>query len=173
METNMNETPRACHSTAPNTPQSGPALPYASHPHLLLVRWEVCRRREDWVAACNTAQALILALPREPLGWLYRSFALQQQGRVAEAQENLLAAARRFPTDWRIAFNLACYACQLGDRAGAWNWLDRAAELGDAENIKRLALEQPVFQPLWQSLGAEPTFPSHVQGQESGRDARP
>src|SRR5207248_7394277 len=106
-------------------------------------------------AASNTALALITAMPAEPIGWIYRSFALQQLGRLSEALENLLCAARRFPNDWRIPFNLATYASELGDRAGAWNWLDRAIELGDPETVKSLACKNPNFQSLTLNGGVD------------------
>lgn len=141
-----------CEALALSVPQSSQGLSQAFHPHLLLVQWEIHVRKREWTAACNTAQALIAALPKEPIGWIYRAFTLQQLGRVQEARDVLLAAARRFPADWRIAFNLASYASQLGDRAGAWNWLDRAAELGDTETVKALALGDPGFQALQPAL---------------------
>jgi Flp pilus assembly protein TadD len=121
-------------------------LPPVFHPNILLVHWEVQARARQWEAASSTAQALISALPEEPIGWIYHSFALTQLGCVREAFQNLLTAARRFPSDWRIAFNLASYAGLLGDRAGAYNWLDRAIELGDPETVEALVLETPALQ---------------------------
>jgi tetratricopeptide (TPR) repeat protein len=123
------------------------------HPNILLVHWETHTRNRNWTAANNTALGIMNAMPAEPIGWIYRSFALCQLGRIAEAHENLLDAARRFPNDWRIPYNLASYTSKLGDRAGAWNWLDRAIELGDADAIKSLALEDPIFRSFWQELG--------------------
>jgi Flp pilus assembly protein TadD len=155
METNPRERSDV-HSARPQAIPAG-SQPGANtlHPHLLLVRWEISSRRQDWASACNAAQALIAALPNDPIGWIYRSFALQQLGRLQDARDGLLAAARRFPADWRIAFNLASYVSLLGDHAGAWNWLDRAAELGNAETVKRLALDAPAFRALWPTLGRQ------------------
>jgi tetratricopeptide (TPR) repeat protein len=148
METIMKTLPEADALTTSTSAPGAQELPRVFHPNVLLVQWEIHMRSQQWAAASNTALALITAMPGEPIGWIYRSFALQQLGLVREALENLLTAARRFPSDWRIAFNLASYASQLGDRAGAWNWLDRATELGDAETVKALALEIPSFQPV-------------------------
>ena len=117
------------------------------------MQWEIRLRNGQWLQAFEIAEALVAALPGEPIGWIYRSFALHKLGRVHEARQHLVAAARRFPADWRICYNLACYACQLGDIAGAWNWLDRAMELGEADAIKSLALDEAAFQPLWQRTG--------------------
>jgi len=125
------------------------------HPNLLLVKWEIHFRNRQWHSACEVAQALIDAMPNEPIGFIYRSFALQKIGRVQEARKHLLTAARLFPTDWRIAYNLACYTCELGDIAGTWNWLDRAIELGDSDAVKSLALDEIALRPLWQWIGRE------------------
>ena len=123
------------------------------HPNVLLVHWEIYARTEQWLAAYAVAQALIVTLPEEPIGWIYRSFALQKLGRVREAWQSLLPGARKFSRDWRIAYNLACYACQLGDIAGAWNWLDQAIALGNPDLIKSQALDEIGLKPLWERLG--------------------
>jgi predicted Zn-dependent protease len=122
------------------------------HPHVLLVHWEIYFRAGDWEAARAVAEALVVHLPDEPIGWIYRSFALKQLKRTEEAKDNLIPAARRFSEDWRIAYNLACYCSQLGDVAGAWNWLDRAIEIGDVEQIKIEALAEPALEPLLSRL---------------------
>src|SRR5258706_431810 len=98
--------------------------PPVLHPNFLLVQWEIQSRNDQWQAALNIAEAIVAALPGEPIGFIYRSFALHKLGRIDEARQQLLLGARRFPADWRIAYNLACYAGQLGDSAGALNWLD-------------------------------------------------
>ena len=105
------------------------------------------------MAAYAVAQALVMTLPEEPIGWIYRSFVLVKLGRVREARQCLLVGARKFPRDWRIAYNLACYNCQLADVAGAWNWLDQAIALGDADTIKSQALDDTGLKPLWARLG--------------------
>ena len=128
----------------------------AFHPNMLLVRWEIAFRARDWSSASVIAADVMDALPAEPIGWIYRAFAQQQMGQLAEARQTLLAGARRFPNDWRIAYNLACYNAQVGDIAGAWNWLERAAELGDAAIIKSCAASEPSLKPLWEVSGLKP-----------------
>ncbi|HEY0456344.1 MAG TPA: tetratricopeptide repeat protein [Verrucomicrobiae bacterium] len=122
------------------------------HPHVLLVHWEIYFRAGNWQAACQIAESLIVHLPDEAIGWIYRSFALRQMKRTAEAKDELLVAARKFSKDWRIAYNLACYQAELGDIPGAWNWLDRAIEIGDVELIKTEALAEPALERLWAKL---------------------
>jgi len=126
------------------------------HPNELLVRWEIAVRAGDWSSAGAIAKALIVAQPAEPIGWIYHAFAQQQSGLIHEARQSLLTAAKRFPNDWRIAYNLACYAAQLGDLTGAWNWVKRAFELGGAAIVSPLAAEEPALKPLWNRSNVRP-----------------
>ena len=112
------------------------------HPNVLLVRWEMASRSRNWSAAVGIAKSLIVALPNEPIGWIYHGFAQHQMEQLEEARETLLAAARKFPNDWRIAYNLACYSAELGDIAGAQNWLDRAIEVGDESIVRCCAANE-------------------------------
>lgn len=131
---------------------SGPQAAAAVHPHILLVHWEIYFRAGNWQAAHDVAESMILNMPNEAIGWIYRSFALKQMQQTREAVNQLLPAARKFSDDWRIAYNLACYNAELGDIAGAWNWLDHAIEIGDVEQIKLEALAEPALEPLWAKL---------------------
>ena len=154
METQTKNLSEATAILAPRQAPHHQDLPTTVHPHFLLVEWEIHTRAGQWHLACAVAEALIAALPEEPIGWIYRSFSLQQLGYLREARMHLLVAAKTFPTDWRISYNLACYSCQLGDRAGAWNWLDESIRRGDADVIKSLALNEPSFKPLWEAARA-------------------
>lgn len=152
MPTNEKDLNETLTPLTPDAPSKVQGLPPGTHPHILLVHWERHSRSGHWQSALAVAESLVEALPLEPIGWIYRSFALQQLGRLQEASQLLLRGARKFPADWRIAYNLACYVCQLGDKAGAWNWLHRASELGEAVGVKSLALEDPCFKPLWERV---------------------
>src|SRR2546425_128141 len=61
--------------------------------------------------------------------------------------------SRRFPSQPMIAFNLACYACQLGRLEEAREWLRKAMDLGDEKEIKTRALDDPDLEPLWANIG--------------------
>ncbi len=47
-------------------------------------------------------------------------------------------AAKLFPTEWSIHYNLACYCAQLD---AAQEHLHKSYELGDAKQIKLIALD--------------------------------
>ncbi len=72
--------------------------------------------------------------------------------RTNAAKENLLRVVDKFPKDAMMRYNLACYTAQLDDLKAAWQWLEKAFELGDAKKLKLMALEDPDLQPLWDAL---------------------
>jgi len=61
----------------------------------------------------------------------------------------LLEAAKLFPDDSMIHYNLACYCAQLGQLDAAQEYLDKSYELGDAQKIKLIALDDEDLKPLW------------------------
>ena len=89
--------------------------------------------------------------------WLDRrkAYALRRMtgGSVKAALDALLPAADRFPSQPMIAFNLACYACQLGRLEEAREWLRKAMDVGDEKEIKTRALDDPDLEPLWANIG--------------------
>ena len=125
----------------------------STSPNVLMVYWELYSRTQQWFAARTIAEAMVSEFPGLPVGWLHRSLALYRLGRIAAALAGLEQAAERFPGEWRIAYNAAGCCCQLGDVAGAWDWLDQAIGLGNADVIKSSALDDPDFRPLWERLG--------------------
>jgi tetratricopeptide (TPR) repeat protein len=119
-----------------------------AHPEVLDLRWRLASHIPDWNAAVSVADQIIAAAPGIVTGWIHRSFALHELRRTAEALDNLIDAEARFPTDSLIPYNLACYACQLGDLPQARRWLKRALELKGIEKLRTLALDDPDLAPL-------------------------
>ena len=60
-------------------------------------------------------------------------------------------AAKLFPEDDTVQYNLACYCAQLGQLDAAKEYLDKSYELGDAQKIKLIALDDEDLKPLWES----------------------
>jgi hypothetical protein len=52
-----------------------------------------------------------------------------------------------------IRYNLACYACQLGNLKEARHWLKRAIDLAGTKQVKLMALEDPDLEPLCKQIG--------------------
>lgn len=95
---------------------------------------------------------MVELLPGDLYGWIHRSFALHELKRTAEAQEKLRPAAKTFPKEHPVFYNLACYACQLGNRQESLALLDKAIDLAGKRDIRLMALEDPDLEPLWKDI---------------------
>jgi hypothetical protein len=75
-------------------------------------------------------------------------------GGVAPAHALMLQAWQKFPREWVIAYNLACYACRLGKQDEAREWLQDAFDLAsDKKAVKLQALNDRDLEPLWLKIG--------------------
>jgi tetratricopeptide (TPR) repeat protein len=72
-------------------------------------------------------------------------------GGIEKAKVVLDEAAKLFPDDGMIQYNLACYCAQLGQLDAAKEHLDKSYELGDAKQIKLIALDDEDLKPLWEA----------------------
>jgi len=124
------------------------------HPDVLEARWTICAHEQQWRDALEVARAELLAAPEEPAGWLHRAYALRRvsEGGLTQAWEALLPAAKKFPAEPVIAFNLSCYACQMRQLEIARHWLRSAMAAGQKETIKKMALADEDLQPLWPEM---------------------
>ena len=122
------------------------------HPTVLELRWQIHARHGQWDAGEEVARALTKIAPHQPVGWIHLSYALHELKRTQEAWDNLLAAVAVFPDEPTMPYNLACYACQLGNPAGARHWLKRALKLDHTNAVKPMALADPDLRPLWPEI---------------------
>ena len=97
------------------------------------------------------ARDLVQEAPKRAAGWIFRAYALRRvpDGGLQAAWDALLPAIERFPHQTIIAFNLSCYACQMGQVEAARTWLGRAAAIGGKSAIRQMALAEPDLEPLW------------------------
>src|SRR5438876_10713025 len=123
----------------------------AHHPDVMEVRWKVAAAENDWAEAVQLAENLVQLDPTRASAWLHRAYALRRvNGRgLNAAWDALLPAVQKFPSEPTIPYNLACYACQLGQLEEARRWLLRARILGDGDKIKRMALADEDLKPFW------------------------
>lgn len=124
-----------------------------AHPDVLCVRWQVYAKAKKWEIAAEVAQALCKIVPDEPFGWIHLGYALHELKRTQEAWNVLLPVADKFPAEYIVRYNLACYACQLGRLEEAKKWLQRAIEIADSKEVKYMALADSDLEPLWQRIG--------------------
>lgn len=126
-------------------------------PQVLELEWALHAEARAWSDAFAAAQRLVELAPDRSSGWIHRAYALRRVpgGGLPQAWDALRPAHDRFPEDYLIAYNLACYAAQMGKPDEAWDWLARAVALGKKEPIIRMALADRDLEMLWPRLRKE------------------
>ena len=130
-----------------------PAL--QQHPDALEARWLILANQEAWDEAAKIGRALIAADPERPSGWLHHAYALRRAstGGLVAAFNALSPVAAKFPKNSTIAYNLACYTCQLQrDPAETLEWFQRALKIGERKEILEMALHDPDLAPLRETI---------------------
>ena len=72
--------------------------------------------------------------------------------RAQEAFELLESVRGKHPKNEAIPYNLSCYACQFGDLTLAMDCYQEAAQVGDREKIREVALQDPDMEPIWDQI---------------------
>ena len=124
----------------------------ANHPEVLEVRWQILAGERRWAEALDVAEALVATAPECAAGWIDQSYALHEMQRTAEAWERLQPAAAKFKGTSVIAYNLACYACRLGDLRSARQWLKEAVRRSGKREIQSMALDDSDLETLWPEI---------------------
>jgi predicted Zn-dependent protease len=125
-----------------------------SHPAVLELRWMICAEQQDWTSALDAARTLVERAPERPSGWLHQAYALRRVpgGSIQKASDVLRPAFDKFPKEFLIAYNLACYACQMNNLDEARIWLDRARNISSKGKVKQMALADSDLEPLWDEI---------------------
>jgi tetratricopeptide (TPR) repeat protein len=115
-------------------------------------------RSQNWEGAYQIAEAMAKAVPEDPFGLCSMGIVLHQMGKTQEALGVDVEAAKKFPDHYLIAYNLASYACQLGQLEEALIFLEQAFENHKkqkipGEDLRLIALEDPNLEPLWGKIG--------------------
>jgi predicted Zn-dependent protease len=124
------------------------SAPMQAHPEVLSHWYHVHEGAKDWESAVNVARQISHAVPEKPFGWIHLAYALHELRRTQEAWDVLLPLATRFPEEYLIRYNLACYACQLGNFEDARKWLKRAVGIAGKDTIKAMALRDRDLEPM-------------------------
>jgi Flp pilus assembly protein TadD len=130
------------------------SLALQEHPDVLEAWWMLHAEERQWQTALEVARKILRVAPDRSSGWLHHAYALRRTpgGNLEQANEALKPAAKKFPHEPIISYNLACYACQLQRLDEARSWLCRALQLGGREQVKRMALEDGDLEPLWEEI---------------------
>lgn len=120
-----------------------------AHPDVLTVRCKIYCEAKKWDYVAEVADALCRMLPESAFGPLHLAHALRKLDRTREARDALVPIADKFRGEWRIAFQLACYCCQLGDKKEALKWLELAIDVAGKLDIRIKALDEPDLESIW------------------------
>jgi Flp pilus assembly protein TadD len=126
----------------------------SQHPAVLHLRYDIHAQAGQWEQAVEAALSLARLLPDEPESWTKLAYATRRKpgGGIPPAKEILTAARGRFPSEVLIAYNLACYECQLGNLPQARVLLREAFQLGSPTVVKQMSLGDPDLEPLRQEI---------------------
>ncbi len=123
-----------------------------AHPVVLKVQYMIFETAKKWEEAAEIAQTMAKLLPENPWGPFHLAYSLHELKRTQAAYDTLKPVADRFPNEWLMRYNLACYACQLGHLKEAEQWLGKAIDLANKKDIRQMALEDEDLKPLWEKL---------------------
>jgi tetratricopeptide (TPR) repeat protein len=132
------------------------------HPAVLDTYWQLHAARCQWNLAHQCGERLVAAAPQLVSGWIHRAYAARRMagGGLASAWDALLPAAELFPDESLIPYNLACYACQLGQLPLARQWLQRAlaiaTRLQHHAALLQMAAQDADLAPLHEEVSCWP-----------------
>ena len=130
---------------------------------VLELRIKIYQRLEKWNSARVLAESLAKRSPENPHRWILWAFFLRREKSVEAARAVLMEAAAVHPDAALIPYNLACYACVLGQIEAARKLLTVAFSMDVM--FKRIALDDPDLDPIFgeNSSEATPAFvPPHL-----------
>ena len=125
-----------------------------AHPFVLEVRWQIYAKAKKWDYAVEVARGLTNMLPDHPNCWIHLAFSLHELNRTREAKEVLLPIVDKFPEEFLIRYNLACYECQLGNQNEAFQWLQLAIDMAGKADVRSMALNDLDLEPMWAGIEA-------------------
>ncbi|MEW6157215.1 MAG: hypothetical protein AB1813_07255 [Verrucomicrobiota bacterium] len=132
---------------------------------VLLVRWLIEEKMENWEAAKDTARQLFIADCGRSEIWILVAASLAEVDGPRAAFEFLQQAAPHFPLDSSIPYNLAVLASRCGEVEEARRWLNEACRVVGRIQSKTVAekcsllselgeraANEPGLKPLWEEI---------------------
>ena len=105
------------------------------------LRLEIYQALGKWESARVLAESIAKQDPENPNWWIAWAYSLRREKSIQEAREVLQEAVLHHPGVALIQYNLACYACVLGEVKEAHRLLATAFALDDT--LKKIALDDP------------------------------
>lgn len=129
-----------------------------AHPAVLDMRYQIYIKAKKWDMAVEVADALKRVLPADSSlisnAWVRLAYAVRRKtwDGCSHAREILVGVESKYPKDYLIPFNLACYCSQLLRFEEAEKWLKKAMAI-NSKIVQVLAIEDEDLKPLWDSMG--------------------
>ncbi len=121
---------------------------FHARPDVLLLRLELAMAESAWDEVIALAPELVAHDATEERPWVAWAYALRERERIGEAQETLLAGSRLIKRPGVLVdYNLACYACLLGELDEARRLLD--AVIARDKSWREAARADPDLAPLF------------------------
>ena len=120
-----------------------------SEPAAQAARLECLMAAKAWDEAAPLAELLCAQCPEESGLWLHFAYAARRRtgGTLEQAHEILAPMRALFPNEWLIAYNLACYLCQMNRLDEAEEMLAEARTMS-GEKVEQLAADDEDLSPL-------------------------
>ena len=126
----------------------------AKLPEVCGVHWSILAREENWIEAEKLARDQVSEKPDNVTNWINWAYSLRRANGfgIPMAYKTLRRSVDRFPKDFLIPYNLACYCSCMKTIDEAWRWLDIAAQRSDYKTIREMALQDDDLEPLRDQL---------------------
>jgi len=125
---------------------------HREHHEVLHLEWHIHAQNKDWESCVEIGRVMVNLHPHDVAGWINQANALFYLKRAQEAFELLESVRGKHPKNEAIPYNLSCYACQFGDLTLAMDCYQEAAQVGDREKIREVALQDPDMEPIWDQI---------------------
>jgi predicted Zn-dependent protease len=99
------------------------------HPTAVELRLVILMQAKRWRPALATGRELTQIAPEKTMGFIHTAFCLHEMGKTEEAREMLLSGPETLRTEPVFHYNLACYACVLGQLEQARQHLEQSVLL--------------------------------------------
>lgn len=120
---------------------------------VLFLRAMIFQKRQMWEEMTGVGRKMVELYPQEDNGWVQWAYAVRRFRCIEEAREILLEGEKVCGEAGIFHFNLACYACQLGEMEESKERLRQAIAVEKA--FRAMAEEDSDLVPLWEKFGSD------------------
>jgi tetratricopeptide (TPR) repeat protein len=120
---------------------------------VMLLSLDTLQTLKQWKECATLGEEAARRYPDCGAIYLVTAYAIRRSRSLAEAREFLLQATDALAEEAMFHFNLACYACQLGDMDETMHRLETAFRLDP--KYRAQALDDEDLRPMWDRLKAD------------------